>query len=127
MTTVICWVKPKVGEAKKYRSKNGQNFKDKVGNSYNAPAESKHEVMTTKTFWKGRTYWAFYKEGQSNPIPIDPETKWKQNTNNDSDIDVLVQVTSKALSENSAAQLERKLTMGGMGLVLLFLFFHHFF
>jgi hypothetical protein len=125
MTTVICWVKPAVGEAKKYKSKNGNNFQDKTGKSYTAPVESKHEVIQVKTVW-GKQYWAFYKYGQPNPIPIDPDSTWNQTGNHDNDVDVLVEVTRRALTDYAKEKLERQLTLGGMGLVLLFLLFHHF-
>lgn len=125
MTTVICWVKPAVGDAKKYKSKDGKNFQDKTGKSYTAPVESRREVMPLNTFF-GRKYHAFYIEGSPNPIPVGHDTKWKPSANHDSDVDILVDVTKKALMESAQAKLERQLTMGGMGLVLVFMFFHHF-
>lgn len=122
---VICWVKMKNGKSKRFKSRDGKNFKDRKGNSYTAPVAEKNEILEYETFW-GRKMVSFYKEGQETAIPVSRDSKWKETTNHDNDVDTLIRVTRAALMEANMADLKANLNIAGLGAVILGLVIHHF-
>lgn len=122
---VICYIEQKNGKYKKTKCVDGANFIYKR-KTYNAPVKEKHEILDYAN-WAGRKQYAFYKEGHENPIPLSRDAKWKETTNHDQDVDMLVKVTRAALSEAGGADLKQNLTLGAVGLMLLFLFVERLF
>lgn len=125
MDTITCYVKQKNGKSKKYKSRNGQNFQGKDGETYNAPNAENREILDLDTFW-GRKQIAFYMEGHQNPTPLSKKGTWKETTNHDSDLDILIRVTKAALMEANLADLKANISAGGVVAILLALLFHHF-
>jgi hypothetical protein len=123
---ITCWVKKTNGKYGKFKSKDGKSFVGPDKKSYNAPVAEKNEVLDFKTFW-GSKQLAFYKEGQENPIPLSRESKWKEQSNHDSDVDMLVKITRQALLEAAGADMKQNLTLGAVALVLVFLFIERLF
>lgn len=122
-TTTICYVRMSDGTRKKYKCIDGLNFKDKKGNSYNAPVMDKKEIMESKHWLAGTKRIAWYREGQPNAIPLDRDAKWTPNTNSD-DKDVLIFVTKQALMEANLADLKANATLGGLGGLALLIILH---
>ncbi len=126
-SSVICYVKQKNGKQKKFKSVDGGNFTDKTGKVYNAPVLEKHEILEVNSFWGGKKQLAFYKYGQENPVPLSRDSQWKETSNHDKDVDVLISVTRQALSEANGQDMKTNITIGMVGLVLLFLFVERIF
>ena len=113
------------GKYKKYKCKDGKNFKDVEGNTYNAPLFDKEEILTLESIW-GRKQSAFYVHGQPDALPVSRKLDWKQRKNHDSDVDMLVQVTRDALLGAGMVDMKTNAALGGVGLLIVLELIHMF-
>lgn len=122
--TVICYVRGKNGNPKKYKSKKGENFRGPDGVEYNAPVDDNYEILELEGFW-GTKRQAFYVEGQVNAIPLSKEGAWAKTTSHSRDVDMLIDVTREALLEAGQAEMKANVTMIGQVVVLVAIIIHH--
>lgn len=118
--TVICYVEKKNGKWAKCKSRDGKAFRGPDGKDYNAPVKANREIRDYNSFM-GRRQEAYYVEGISQAIPLGHKMKWDTRKNFDSDKDILVEVLKRALLEDRNADMKQNLTLGAVGLVMLFL------
>ena len=115
---VICHVLAQNGKYKKYTSKNGENFIAKDGKSYNAPKAENYEILDYRGFL-GEKRLAFYRYAEPDAIPLNKRGKWKETTNHDADVNMLVEITRQALNEEGLADKKINAMLAGQGLLIL--------